>query len=81
MSGTIGTNQNVNDALLLSCPSKSNLLPDAAKASSAVLAECAAGTIFPSEASEIMALIQSHIRVLEVTELEARVIALENSEP
>jgi hypothetical protein len=62
-------------------PVKIESAADAAKASAAVLAECAAGTISPSEASEIMALISSHVRVLEVTELEARVIALENSKP
>jgi len=50
---------------------------DAANASSVVLAECAAGTLSPSEASEIMALISSHVRVLEVGEIEARVVALE----
>jgi uncharacterized protein DUF5681 len=50
---------------------------DAANASAALIAECAAGNVSSSEATEIMALISSHVRVLEVMELEARVIALE----
>lgn len=59
-------------------PAKIETAADAARASSAVLAECAAGNLSPSEASEIQALISSHVRVLEVAELEARVAALEN---
>jgi hypothetical protein len=51
---------------------------DAADASAVVLAECAAGNLSPSEASEIMALISAHVRVLEVNELEGRIAALEN---
>jgi hypothetical protein len=59
-------------------PVKIETAADAAGASSAVLAECAAGNLSPSEASEILALISSHVRVLEVAELEARVATLEN---
>jgi hypothetical protein len=59
-------------------PVKIETAADAARASSAVLAECAAGNLSPSEASEILTLISSHVRVLEVAELEARVAALEN---
>src|SRR5262249_52422680 len=59
-------------------PTKIETAADAARASSMVLAECAAGNLSPSEASEIMALISSHMRVLEVTEIEARLTALEN---
>ena len=59
-------------------PAKIETAADAARASSAVLAECATGNLSPSEASEILALISSHVRVLEVAELEARVAALEN---
>ena len=59
-------------------PVKIETAADAAKASSAVLAECAAGNLSPSEASEFLALISSHVRVLEVAELEARVATLEN---
>jgi Family of unknown function (DUF5681) len=51
---------------------------DAVRASSMVLGECAAGNLSPSEASEIMGLISSHVRVLEVTEIESRLAALEN---
>jgi len=50
---------------------------DAANASATVLAECAAGNLSASEATEIMALKSSHVRVLETTEIEARVAALE----
>jgi hypothetical protein len=59
-------------------PEKIETIADAARASSMVLTECAAGNLSPSEASEIMALISSHIRVLEVTEIETRLAALEN---
>jgi len=50
---------------------------DAAKASARVLTECAAGNLSTSEAGEVMALISSHVRVFEVTELESRIAALE----
>jgi len=59
-------------------PAKIETAADAARASSAVLAECAAGNLSPSEASEIQALISSHVRVLEVAALEARLATLEN---
>jgi hypothetical protein len=58
-------------------PFKIETAVDAAKASSAVLAECAAGNLSPSEASEITALISAHVRVLEMSEIESRVAALE----
>jgi hypothetical protein len=51
---------------------------DASKASSAVIAACAAGKLSPREASEIMQLILTHVRAIEVAELEARVDVLEN---
>ena len=41
-------------------PSKIETAADAAKASSAVLTECAAGNLSPNEAATIMALISSH---------------------
>jgi hypothetical protein len=50
---------------------------DARKASSAVLTACAAGELSPHEASEIMGLISTHVRAIEVAELEARVAAPE----
>jgi hypothetical protein len=63
-------------------PNKIESAADAVRASSMVLTECAAGNLSPSEASEVMALISSHVRVLEVTEIEARLTALEgNSKP
>ena len=51
---------------------------DSRKASSAVIAACAAGELSPHEASEIMGLIWTHVDTTEVAELEARVDALEN---
>jgi Family of unknown function (DUF5681) len=51
---------------------------DTVKASSAVIAACAAGELSPLEAREIMGLISTHVRTIEVAELEARVDALEN---
>jgi hypothetical protein len=51
---------------------------DARKATSAVLAACAAGELSPNEASEIMGLISSHVQTIEIAELEDRIVALEN---
>jgi hypothetical protein len=48
-------------------------------ASSAILKACASGTLSPGEAVEVMGLISSHVRVLEMTEIEVRVIALEKA--
>jgi hypothetical protein len=50
---------------------------EAFKASSALLAACAEGILSPREATEIMALIETHMRTLELTELETRVTELE----
>ena len=50
---------------------------DALKASSALLAACAKGTLSPREATEIMALIETHTRTLELSEIEARLTELE----
>jgi len=50
---------------------------DLPKASSAVITACAAGELSPHEASEVMGLISTHVRAIEVAELEARVAALE----
>ena len=52
---------------------------DGVKASSAVLTACAAGELSPHEASEIMGLISTHVRAIEVAEL-ARVAALEKKQ-
>jgi hypothetical protein len=46
-------------------------------ASSAVLAACARGELSPSEASEIMALISTHLQTIEVVELYTKVTAVE----
>jgi len=53
---------------------------DALNASSAVLTACAAGTLSPGEAVEVMGLISSHVRVFEMTDIEARLTALEKAE-
>ena len=50
---------------------------DALKASSALLAACAEGTLSPREATEMMALVETHIRTLELSEIEARLTELE----
>jgi Family of unknown function (DUF5681) len=50
---------------------------DALKASCAVITACAAGELSPDEATEIMGLISTHVRTIEVAELEARLTALE----
>jgi hypothetical protein len=50
---------------------------DAVKASSAILAACAAGSLTPGEATVVMGLTKSHVRTLETVELEARLTALE----
>ena len=50
---------------------------DALRASTALLAACAEGSLSPREATEIMALIETHTRTLELTELETRLTALE----
>src|SRR6266849_6668284 len=50
---------------------------DARTASSAVLAACARGELSPSEASEIMALISTHVQTIEVAELYTKVTAME----
>jgi Family of unknown function (DUF5681) len=53
---------------------------DALDASSSVLAACSSGSLSPCEAAEIMSLISTHIRTLEVTEVEARLVALEKAQ-
>jgi hypothetical protein len=53
---------------------------DAVAASSAVLAACSRGDISPSEASEVMALIATHVRTIEVAAIEERMTALEEKQ-
>ena len=50
---------------------------DAADAAAAVLQAVSNGYLTPTKATQVMSLIGSFRRVLEVTELEARVVALE----
>jgi hypothetical protein len=50
---------------------------DAAQAAGAVLEAVSAGDLTPTEGAQVMTLVDSYRRTLEVTELEARVAALE----
>lgn len=50
---------------------------DAAQAAGAVLQAVSVGDLTPTEGAQIMALVDSFRRTLEVTELEARLVALE----
>lgn len=50
---------------------------DAAAAAGAVLRAVSAGDLTPSEGAQVMSLIDSYRRTLEITELEARIGALE----
>lgn len=56
-----------------------NCAKDAAAAAGAVLQAVSVGDLTPAEAAQVMGLIDSYRRTLEVTELEARVAALENA--
>ena len=53
---------------------------DAAKAASTVLEAVALGELTPTEGAHIMALVETFRRTLEMTELEARVAALEGED-
>ena len=50
---------------------------DAAEAAGAVLQAVAEGDLTPTEGAQVMGLVDSYRRTLEVTELEARLVALE----
>lgn len=50
---------------------------DAAQAAAAVLLAVSEGDLTPGEGAQVMGLVDSYRRTLEVTELEARVAALE----
>lgn len=50
---------------------------DAAQAAAAVLQAVSEGDLTPTEGAQVMGLVDSYRRTLEVTELEARVAALE----
>jgi len=51
---------------------------DAPTASAFVLAACSCGEISPAEADAIMALIKAHVGIIEGTDLEARLSAVES---
>lgn len=53
---------------------------DSAAAAGAVLQAVSSGALTPTEAAQVMGLVDSYRRTLEVTELEARVAALENTQ-
>ena len=50
---------------------------DAAEAAAAVLVAVSEGDLTPTEGAQVMGLVDSYRRTLEITELEARVAALE----
>ena len=50
---------------------------DAAQAAAAVLQAVSEGDLTPTEGAQLMGLVDSYRRTLEVTELEARLAALE----
>ena len=54
-----------------------NSAHDAAQAACAILAEVAAGSITPLEATTVMGLVEQYRRTLETTEFERRIEALE----
>jgi hypothetical protein len=54
-----------------------NTPADALRASNAVVKACANGEISSQDASQMMNLIASHIRILDAVEMEARLTALE----
>jgi hypothetical protein len=53
---------------------------DAAEAAAAVLQAVSEGDLTPTEGAQVMGLVDSYRRTLEVTELEARVVALEGQQ-
>ena len=52
---------------------------EAVKASSAVIAACAEGTLSPDEATKIMSLIRAHVQTLQFGDVDARLRALEQT--
>ena len=61
-------------------PSMNNAL-DAAEAAASVLCVVSDGDLTPIEATRVMGLIDSHRRVLELTDIEHRLQVLENGTP
>ena len=58
-------------------PAKVETAQDAVEASSLVLAAMSAGELSPDQAATVMAVVASHVRLVETAVLEARVAALE----
>ena len=65
-------------AVTFSMPTMSNAL-DAAKAAGKVLRAVSEGELTPLEATRVMGLVDSYRRTLELTSIEERLKALENS--
>ena len=65
-------------AVTFSMPTMSNAL-DAAKAAGNVLTAVSKGDLTPLEATRVMGLVDSYRRTLELTSIEERLKALENS--
>ena len=53
--------------------------PDIVKASAALLEAVASGELTPSEAAEFGKLVEAHVRAIEVTDIQARLDALEHA--
>jgi len=53
---------------------------DALAASGAVLESCAAGNLSPGEAADVMELIKTHLRAIELRQIETGMAALERSQ-
>ena len=53
---------------------------DAFAASGAVLESCAAGNLSPSEAADVMELIKTHLRAIELRQIESGMATLERSQ-
>jgi hypothetical protein len=53
---------------------------DAEKATSSIVAACAAGDLTPDEAEKVMGLVTAHTRMIQMSELEARLEAVEKAQ-
>ena len=54
---------------------------DVVKASAALLEAVASGELTPSEAAELGKLVEAHVRAIEVSDIQARLDALEQRSP
>lgn len=68
------------DQLISFSLSKINNAVDASKAAGSVLTAVSEGDLTPIEATRVMGLIDSYRRILELTEIEDRLRALENGD-